>query len=202
MPTRSHVFPQKLSKYEILQKLQIANERRNMNVGFPPFLMRLCVAKGRAGLKPGGHYQREDDEAEFESTWGCMRRSRGAWEHWKHFTSLVEPQWHSTARGVWKHSGHVGPELGLMIILPKEKHKLGKKMSKLLIGAKNRPQLLRIKSEKRGFLALKRDEQTSRTWASFFERKVQYVISKYAKYSSILVFKCSKECAMRNWQVF
>ena len=123
MPTRSHVFPQKLSKYEILQKLQIANERRNMNVGFPPFLMRLCVAKGRAGLKPGGHYQREDDEAEFESTWGCMRRSRGAWEHWKHFTSLVEPQWHSTARGVWKHSGHsVGPELGLMIILQKEKN--------------------------------------------------------------------------------
>ena len=101
-----------------------SNQRRNINFGFPPppFLMRLCVAKGRAGLKPGGHYQREDDEAEFESTWGCMRRSRGAWEHWKHFTSLVEPQWHSTARGVWKHSGHsVGPELGLMIILQKEK---------------------------------------------------------------------------------
>ena len=125
-----------------------SNYRRNMNFGFPPppFLMRLCVPKGRAGLKPGGHYQREDDEAEFESTWGCMRRRRGAWEHWKHFTSLVEPQWHSTARGVWKHSGHVGPELGLMIILPVEKNKC--RNCWLLIGAKYRHQLLRIKSEK------------------------------------------------------
>ena len=35
-------------------------------------------------------------------------------------------------------------------------------MYKLLI-AKYRPQLLRIKSEKRGLLALKRDEQTPRT---------------------------------------
>ena len=124
-----------------------SNKRRNMNFGFPPppFLMRLCVPKGRAGLKPGGHYQREDDEAEFESTWGCMRRSRGAWEHWKHFTSLVEPQWHSTARGVWKHSGHsVGPELGLMIILPMEKdlhrEKPNIQTAHWIKGAKYRPQ--------------------------------------------------------------
>ena len=72
-------------------------------------------------------------------------------------------------------------------------------MYKLLI-AKYRPQLLRIKSEKRGLLALKRDEQTSRTWASIFERKVQSVIAnirniqvfkvfQYSKYSSIQVFK-------------
>ena len=58
-------------------------------------------------------------------------------------------------------------------------------MYKLLIGAKYRRQLLRIKSENRGLLTLKRDEQTSQTWASIFERKVQCMISKYSKYSSI-----------------